>query len=446
MHGLCGSVRAGAALAVLLMTAASAQAGGFAVREQSAYGQGASYAGIAAGGSVSSMFWNPAAITQLPGVQAELVATGVFPQSTHTVTTGTFAVLGGAGDSGDNAFVPSGYLSWQLNPNLWLGLSINSPFGLSVSFPDDWAGRNYAGDTTLRTYNATPMIAWRINDWISIGAGVQIQYGKADFATGLPVNGFGVPPGLGEQLDMSGNGWGYGFTAGVTLTPTPTTIIGVGYRSAINQKIDGTLTLPAGVVFSEPLSTPGDVDTTLKLPDILTVSLRQKLGRRWTALATVEWSNWSRIGTSNIVQSNGAPATVAGTAVTLPFDYSDGWFYSIGAEYRWNEQLTLRSGVGFEKSPIADGVRTPRLPDNDRFWLSAGLSYNVNKALTFDFAYSHLFVKDTPIDISAASGNPWFNGVTYIGSADNQVDIVSVALKYRWDYERPAPVKQLYTK
>jgi long-chain fatty acid transport protein len=245
---------------------------------------------------------------------------------------------------------------------------------------------------------------------------------------------------------MSGNGWGYGFTAGVTLTPTPTTIIGVGYRSAINQKIDGTLTLPAGVVFSEPLSTPGDVDTTLKLPDILTVSLRQKLGRRWTALATVEWSNWSRIGTSNIVQSNGAPATVAGTAVTLPFDYSDGWFYSIGAEYRWNEQLTLRSGVGFEKSPIADGVRTPRLPDNDRFWLSAGLSYNVNKALTFDFAYSHLFVKDTPIDISAASGNPWFNGVTYIGSADNQVDIVSVALKYRWDYERPAPVKQLYTK
>lgn len=422
-----------------MAAAASAQAGGFAVREHSAYGQGSSFAGIAAGGSLSSMFWNPAAMTQMPGIQIELVAAGVLPYAAHTVTSGTLAVLGGAGDSGDDALVPSGYASWQINPNLWLGLSINAPFGLSVSFPDAWAGRTYAADTSLKTYNATPTIAWRINDWISVGAGVQFQYGKADLSSGLPT-------GLGQQLNINGDGWGYGFTAGLTLTPTPTTTIGVGYRSAINQKIDGTLSLPSGALFLPPFSTPGPVSTELALPDTVTFGLRQKIGPRWTALATLEWSNWSRIGTSTVVHPNGAPAQVVLNNVSLPFQYSDGWFYSIGAEYQWNEQLALRAGVGYEKSPITDSVRTPRLPDNDRVWLSAGLTYNATRSLAFDLAYSHLFVKDTPIDISAASGNPWFDGITYIGSADAHVDIVSVALKYRWDNAAPAPTKQLYTK
>ena len=74
------------------------------------------------------------------------------------------------------ALVPNGYTTYQLSPNLWLGLSINAPFGLSVSFHEPWAGRNYSRRQSMRTYNATPSIAYRINDWISIGVGVQIQY------------------------------------------------------------------------------------------------------------------------------------------------------------------------------------------------------------------------------------------------------------------------------
>ena len=93
--------------------------------------------------------------------------------------------FGGVSNSGEMAFVPNGYTSYQLSPNLWMGLSINAPFGLSVSTPDRWAGRNYSGDSLLKTYNATPSIAYRINDWISVGVGVQLQYAKAEFVSGL---------------------------------------------------------------------------------------------------------------------------------------------------------------------------------------------------------------------------------------------------------------------
>ena len=420
-------------IGVLLAATAGANAGGFAVREQSAFGQGSSYAGVAAGGSLSSMFWNPAIMTQMPGIQSELVLTGILPFAANTVGAGsTLAAFGGTGNTADNALVPAGYFSYQLNPSLWLGMSINSPFGLSVSFPDLWAGRDYAAaSTSLKTYNATPSFAYRFNDWISIGFGVQIQYAKADLSKG-PTPFFGPPPGFVPlDADLSGNGWGYGFTAGVTLTPTPTTTIGLGYRSAINQKIDGTLAITG---------TPtANVGTTLDLPDTISLGLRQRLTPQWTGLATIEWTNWSRIGTSEVVTSNGAIAT------TLPFQYKDGWLFSTGAEYQWTDKLAVRGGVGYEISPITDDVRIPLLPDNDRYWLSVGATYQLANKMSFDFAYSHLFVKSTSINITSTA-NPWFDGIAYAGTVDSHIDILSAALKYRWDDPAPAPKSTLYNK
>jgi long-chain fatty acid transport protein len=105
----------------------------------------------------------------------------------------------------------------------------------------------------------------------------------------------------------------------------------------------------------------------------------------------------------------------------------------------------LRAGVAYEKSPITDNVRIPLLPDNDRYWASVGGTYKWSPKLSFDIAYSHVFVKNTPINITATSGNPWFDGVAYVGSVDSHIDIISVAMKYRWD-DPATPIKQGYFK
>jgi long-chain fatty acid transport protein len=290
----------------------------------------------------------------------------------------------------------------------------------------------------LKTYNVTPSFAYKINDWISIGAGVQFEYGKATLGRGVTVpNPFyppNPPPLFFVDSSLTGNGWAYGFTAGITLTPTPTTTIGLGYRSQLDQKIDGSLTLTSPL---SPYSNP-NISTTIKLPDMISVGLRQKVTPQWTLLGTVEWSNWSRIGTSNV------NTTVAGNPVAIHFNYDDGWFFSLGAEYQWNDRLAVRAGAGYEKSPITDQVRIPLLPDNNRVWLSAGASYQVTKALSFDVAYSHLFVEDTPIRV--IPGNPSFDGWSYVGNVDAHVDIISLALKYRFDEPPPPPKSPMYTK
>ena len=181
-------LRSGTALGLLVIATAQASAGGFGIREQSAYGQGTSFAGIAAGGALSSMFWNPATMTQVPGIQSETDVAGHPPLcGAHSGTRQRASQRSAARQtlprrrSFPRAICPISSVRTSGS-----GMSINAPFGLSVNFPDRWAGRDFgAGPTNLHTYNATPSIAYRINDWISVGAGVQIQYATEVVTLGL---------------------------------------------------------------------------------------------------------------------------------------------------------------------------------------------------------------------------------------------------------------------
>jgi long-chain fatty acid transport protein len=419
--------------ALLIPLAASdANAGAFGLRDQSASGEGEAFAGVAAGGAPSSMFWNPATMTQFLGSGAEGNVTGIFPHVEQNPTAGsTLSGFGGVSDSGVSAALASAYFSRQISPNLWIGLAVNSPFGLATNFNDPWAGRNYALSSSISSYNASPSVAWRITDWLSVGVGAQFQFSRADVNLGLG-------PAPATHVNLGGSGWGYGMTAGMTVTPGPNTSIGVGWRSAIDQRIDGTMTLSASV----PFTTPGSANTTLNLPDVVSIGIRHRFDDRWTVMGTAEWTNWSRIGTALITQSAGGPALIGGSPVTLPFQYRDGWFYSVGAEYVLNPQYTLRAGVGYEITPITDQVRMPLLPDNDRIWLSAGLSYKVRPNVILDIGYSHLWLKDSSINISATSGNPWFiplQPIAYSGNASAGIDIFSVGFRYMFDTP-PAPL------
>ena len=433
-------MRAGSALGFLVIATAQASAGALAVHEQSAFGQGASWAGVAAGGSLSTMFWNPAVMTQFAGVQSASSYTGFYPNVKNSPAAGSTyfgsalptIVQGPTNNTFQAALIPAGYFSYQLNPNLWLGMSLNSPFGLSVGFPENWVGRDYAaGDSWLHTYNAAPSIAYQFNNWISVGVGVQIQYAKASVNQGVsvfsPLAQQRVP--FGDK-NLSGDGWGYGFTVGLTLTPTPTTMIGIGYRSGINQKINGTVTAPAVGGISVNAA-----ETTVNLPGVLSAGIRQKIDPQWTLLGTIEWTNWNRIGTSNVL-INGA------TAGTLPFQYQDSWLFSIGAEYQASDRLALRAGFGYETAAISDQVRIPLIPDSTRYWASVGASYVIIKGLKADLAYSHVFEPDASVNISATSGNPWFAGsvtafnpagIAYIGNASTHADIISIGLNWKWD-------------
>ncbi len=389
--------------ATTLATTSAAQAGGFALREQSTYGQGLSFAGIAAGGSLSSMFWNPATLSQVMGLEFESGISGVMPISDVMVTT---PVLVDEGDVGQDALVPNSYAAYRVNDQVILGVGVNAPFGLATKYgPGGVIGpAGVAGASDIFSLNVNPNVAYQINDYVTIAAGLQIQYADAD------INPVAAGAGLGRLM---GDDVSFGFTAGIHVMASENTEIGLGYRSWQEVDLDGTFAV-GGPTFASTAS--------LELPDLVTFGIRHKLNDYWRVMAGVEWANWSRFDTVTVATSG------AGT-IPLPFNYNDSWYFSAGAEYMWNDQVTVRGGVAWELSPLDNANRTFRLPDDDRLWLSVGGSYKANDRYSFDVGYSFLTTFDTQI-ASAAAGGPAANG-PFGGDADAQIHILSAALKVK---------------
>ena len=436
-HVLLGSV----ALATMLSASGAAMAGGFALREQSPLAQGAAFAGVAAGeGGISSMFWNPATLTKYKGWNSTWGASILFPSAhiTPSATTPT-AAFGASGNMGLPTLLPASYASYQFNEQIWFGLAINAPFGLATKPATNWAGQVYARTSEVRSTAINPTIAFKVNDMLSFGVGVQAMHFKVRLNSAQ-----GILPGAANAA-LKGESWGWGFTLGATLTPIDGTEIGIGYRSQVKQNLTGTFINDAavgGLPAAAAIGGSYGIRSSIKLPDMVTVGIRQRINNDWTALAGFEWTHWGIFNSFPVCITSPAPfPALAGcpAGLALNFSYRDAWYGSIGAEYKWNQNLTLRAGLGYEQSPITDVTRGARLPDSDRIWTTIGASYKINDKLSIDASYAHIFGKSGAVNIVA--GNPSFNGVLpFTGTSRAHVDIVSFSLNYRWDDPKVAVV------
>jgi long-chain fatty acid transport protein len=426
---------AAVSLAALAAAGTGASAGGFAVREQSASAQGYSFAGAASGsGGLSSMFWNPATITMAPGWQSEGHASLIIPNvEIDPIPPTPTLPFGGSGDIGQDAVVPTSYLSYQFNDYLWLGFASTAPFGLVTDPRQNWAGQVYSRSSKIFSANFNPVVGVRVNNWLSFGAGPMVEYFDVRLKNATS------PLPTASSLILDGDDWGFGFTAGVNITPFAGTSIGIGYRSSINHELEGSLAAPAGVFPFAPLGTTLPIKAKVNTPDQITVGLSQVVTPALTLHAGFEWTNWSRLGAPAIVGPTGLPVS------DLALNYDDGYFYSVGADYRITDRLTLRAGLAYEQSPIDTEIRSTRLPDNDRYWASIGASYQWNEKLSFDLAYTYITAKDT--DIRIVPGHQDYAGLPFLAEADSSVNIISAAFRYRWDDVTkpiPAPIVRKY--
>ena len=341
----------GAAATALVAASGAAFAAGFALHEELTQFLGSALAGDAAGGALSSMFWNPAAVGQFNGIWSESAYTFVLPHAEIDALPGsTFVPVlpSDSGDMGRGAFVGASYVSYQLSPSVVFGLSINAPFGLGNKTNLNWAGETFSRENLLVTYNFAPTIAYRVVPGLIVGTGLQVEYIRAKLQGAVPLGTFPNFP----QATTEGDDVGVGFTLGALWEPTIGTSLGLGFRSSIDHTLDGSFSV-AGI--------GGNAATaSLKTPELVTLSLRQALAPQWTALATVEWTNWSRLNELDTVcKTAAAPfcAAPGSTINTLALGWRDGWLFSGGMEYAYSRELTLRAGVAYELSPISESGR-----------------------------------------------------------------------------------------
>ena len=441
------SMAVAASFAAVVCLHSTAYAGGFALLEQSAEGLGVGYAGAAAGyGDGSAVYYNPAAMSSYRKSVFSVGSALVIPSAKfHNDGSSMVPELGGAplkgdndGDGGQNAFLPSLYMVHPLDDGFTLGFAVNTPFGLETKYSDGWVGRYSAIHTNLETFVFSPAVSYQFNEHIAVGGALNIGYADAeisnaiDFGTvGLTTLGLPAASRLGllpQSADgsgkLTGDDWHLGGTFGLMITPNESTRVGLSYRSQIDYSLRGKATFD--VPQNAQILTQGGYFTDtggaahLTVPDSISLGVHQQVTDSFALLGETQWTRWSHFKELRVRFENGQPDAVTDES------WKDVWRFSVGAEYKLLEKLTLRTGFTYDRSPVPDDEhRTPRIPDNDRYWLAVGASYEFIENLSADLAYAHLFVPGVNTNVVSGTGNQ------LEGSWDLAIDIVSLQLVWK---------------
>ena len=425
-----------------------AHSGGFQITELCAKCQGQRNAGAAAtADSASTVYFNPAGLTRLTGNQAELSLHVIIPNFEFDDENSTNGIGGTPigdrkNDGGTVALVPNTYVSHRINNDLVVGLGITAPYGLVTEYDKDWVGRYHAVKSDLLTIDINPALGYRINEQLSVGAGVSLQYINTQLTSALDFGtiGFllGAPgitpstPGFDGFNDLNGDDWSFGFNLGLLYEINPSTRLGIGYRSEINHTLDGNadITVPAPITaLTGQASARRGVKADATMPAMVVLGAYHQLNTQWAVLAGATWTDWSTFDELRIEFDDGGPDSVQ------PENWEDSWRYSVGVNYFYSPEVTLRAGFEYDESPVRGVDRTPRIPDEDRYWFVLGAGYKHSEEFTFDVAYSYIYIpdydiRDTEVTTSGLTGAPV--GSTLDGDYTGSTHILSAQVQWNF--------------
>ncbi|MEM7617953.1 MAG: porin [Pseudomonadota bacterium] len=413
----------------LIFTISGAHAAGFYIQEQSVKGLGTAFAGSTTSiDDASTIYFNPAGMTKLdPRIQGNLGVHLLLPDA-NIDDTGTSSSLAGVtigGDPGnpyDPSPVPNAFLAAPVDVygnQLWLGVGVTAPFGLASEYDVDDFNAFDSTDTELMTINLGPAVAYEINDQLSIGGGVDIQYVDAKLEGLVDTGVLGLGTGISK---LEGDDVSFGYNLGLQFRPRTDTEIGLHYRSQVKHELDGSISLSGLAAGNFDEAGTADLD----LPNIATLGVAHDINDRFRVMGQVTWFGWSSFDEIDGVTDSGAndPDPVVQ-------DYDNTYAFAVGAEYDLKPDLTLRAGYQFDQTPTNDEFRTTRTPDGDRNWFSAGATYALNENLSFDFAATYIHIADEEINLqrNAVGG---INRVNVLGDTEGSVGIVAAAINYKF--------------
>jgi long-chain fatty acid transport protein len=421
--------------ALLTLASTHAHTSSFALIEQSVSGMGTAYAiGSAGINDASTIFFNPATMSRLGGSN---LTGGLQIVNSNTDFKGSaqynpgLPFIGGLQISGKNednldltAAVPMGAISFQHNEQLWFGLTINAPFGLKTEYDSDWVGRYNAIKSELLTYNFNPTMAFKFNELFTLGVGVSAMYADGELTRAADGGLLLMAPGANDAtVKLTGDDWGFGYNIGLLFEPANNARIGLHYRSKIDLELEGDVETSG---LSGPLA-PGNgkqgAQLDLTLPDSLSLSGYYAINTAWAIMGDITWTKWDRIQSLDIQLDDGSES------ISI-WDYDNSARYSVGTEYTHSPSWTFRGGLALDQSPVPnDQLRSPRVPDADRTWLSFGATYSPSKNLSFDFGYAHLFVDDPKLDNVADDSDIHLLS----GEYDSSVDIFGAQVNWRFN-------------
>lgn len=333
----------------------------------------------------SAIQYNPAGLTQVPGLQGSfgLVLLG------GSIKTKSISGVDSRGDFGGSvSFPPPGhtYLSANLGAlgasrfsMITIGLGLSSPFGLRTRYPVDSPFNTAVTSAELPLLAIKPTIAYKFNESLSVGVSADIYTFASFLGEGhaeqklTSAGALGIP--AGASIELNGSGTGAGVTVSALYTPVrngtgkPTLSIGLVYRSQAIVPLNGSL-LGNGVKVAD-----GSAD--LVLPQIFTGAVAiwpvRNREREWKVELDVEYVGWS-------LHRNLDVRLIGGGIIPQPREWKNVPVIAVGTEYKWlnprwlpHWDVSVRSGYTYTGDPVPDRTFTPSMISLPAHTLSLGV-------------------------------------------------------------------------
>ena len=396
-----------AATASMFFCATHVSAAGFALPEQSASAMGMSSAFVAQSDDASAVWYNPAGMTQLNGINVMAGAVFIYPTFSHDNVDGT------TDTAARNIHVPAiFYTTFKLDDRLSLGFGINNPFGLATNWSPTSETNQVATLTQLIVTEFNPNIAFKINDKLSIAAGVTYVWVDATLANIQALGGPFVTP-----AQLNGSGYGWGGNAGILYKITDSVSTGFSYRSRMKVDLKGNAWVSPVPAIGYP-GAFGNASSSITLPDLFTWGFSIKPSEKLTLNADLGYTMWSTFDTLTVMSSN----TLFNKS--YPHQWRDVFDLRIGGQYKLTDHWKLRAGLQYDQNPVPDHYFETRVPDSDRYGASVGIGYAVGN-LTVDLAYTYLLFETRNVANS-------YYGSSVNGTYNTDASVFGVSVAYKF--------------
>ena len=421
-----------------------ASAEGFQVNAQSTKQAGMGHVGAAMKLGAESMHFNPAGLVFMDkSVDLSAGVSAVFPNASCTV--------GDKKYNSDNT--PSTplyvYAGFKIYDNLATGVMINTPYGSSINWGNDWAGAHLVQDISLKAFNIQPTVSWKIMDKLSVGAGLMMEFGNitlnraligpgamTNMANGMLGSVLEQYPQIKPMVDpiieemkrydetsaasvsLNGKaGMRFGFNVGAMYDINEKWTIGLSYRSKVVAKVEegdialkyankehlegllgnvnnliamakqmGIQNLPDGIAVP-PLES-GTFSAELPLPDNWNAAVTYRPNDRWTVSGEVQFVGWGAYKSLDVKFN--PDAELGKYNISAPKEYKNARIYRLGAQFAATERFDIRFGAYYDESPVKDDYLNPETPSMNKLGITAGLSFRPVKPLSVDFAFSYV--------------------------------------------------------
>jgi long-chain fatty acid transport protein len=278
-----------------------------------------------------------------------------------------------------------------------LGVAAASYFGLGLDYNDDWAGRYYVTKAELLTFGITPTVAYRANDWLSIGAGPTFLYGRLEQEAAINnAVAEGDPNFQDGSIEVEDDEFGIGGIFGVLIEPGEGTRFGITYLTEVELEFKDVASLKnLGPTLSAVLAgvSGTKVDLELTIPQMLMVSGYHEFTPNLAIMANFGWQEWSKFGETQVTVRS-----TTTTRLTQDRNFKDTWHVALGTQYRFLEKWLWSVGFAYDSSPVDDDDRTPDVPLDRQIRYATGLQYDWGKNVTLGAAYEYLDAGKAKID------------------------------------------------